>query len=41
MSRLLRLSSRMYERLVFLYPEDLRREFGDEMALAFADDIEA
>jgi|ERR1700733_4372094 hypothetical protein len=41
MSRLLSLSSWMYERLLLLYPEDLRREFGVEMALAFADDLEA
>lgn len=30
----------LYEKLMLLYPEDLRREFGAEMALAFADDIE-
>ena len=30
----------LYEKLLRLYPEDLRREFGAEMALAFADDIE-
>jgi len=41
MSQLLSLSSWMYERLLFLYPENLRREFGVEMALAFADDLEA
>jgi hypothetical protein len=34
-------SARVYEKLLFLYPEDLRREFGGEMALAFADDIES
>jgi hypothetical protein len=41
MSQLLGLSSRMYERLLFLYPEELRREFGAEMALAFSDDLES
>lgn len=41
MSQLLSLSSRMYESLLFLYPEDLRREFGAEMALAFSDDLES
>ncbi len=41
MSALLRLSSRIYDKLLFLYPEDLRRDFGDEIALAFADDMEA
>jgi hypothetical protein len=30
----------LYEKLLLLYPEDLRRDFGAEMALAFADDIE-
>jgi hypothetical protein len=30
----------LYEKLLLLYPEDLRREFGAEMALAFAVDIE-
>jgi hypothetical protein len=41
MKALLHLSSRIYDKLLFLYPEDLRRDFGDEIALAFADDIEA
>jgi hypothetical protein len=41
MSQLLLHSTRLYERLLLLYPEDLRREFGAEMVLAFADDIEA
>jgi hypothetical protein len=41
MSRLLSLSSRMYERLLLFYPGDLRREFGAEMALAFSDDLES
>ena len=30
----------LYEKLLLLYPEDLRRAFGAEMSLAFADDIE-
>ena len=34
-------SARIYEKLLFLYPQDLRREFGAEMALAFADDLES
>jgi hypothetical protein len=37
----LRLSLRIYERLLGLYPADLRRDFGREMVLAFADDMEA
>jgi len=40
MRRVLPLSSWLYERLLALYPEDLRRDFGGEMAWAFADDIE-
>ena len=35
------LSSRLYGRLLVLYPEDLRRDFGTEMALVFADDLAA
>lgn len=38
---ILPLSSRLYNRLLVLYPEDLRRDFGVEMALVFADDLEA
>ena len=34
-------SSHIYSRLLVLYPEDLRREYGTEMALVFADDLEA
>lgn len=34
-------SLRIYERLVVLYPEDLRRDYGAEMALAFAEDLAA
>jgi len=30
----------LFEKLLLLYPEDLRRDFGAEMTLAFADDIE-
>ncbi len=41
MSRAFHLSSWMYERLLFLYPQDLRRDFGNEMVLAFAADLEA
>jgi len=41
MNELLVRSARIYERLLFLYPEDLRREFGVEMALAFTDDLES
>jgi hypothetical protein len=29
----------LYQKLLLLYPQDLRRQFGAEMALAFADDI--
>lgn len=35
------LSSRLYGRLLVLYPEDLRRDYGSEMALAFAEDLDA
>ena len=35
------LSSRLYGRLLVFYPEDLRRDFGTEMALVFADDLAA
>ena len=41
MKRLSIRSAWAYEKLLILYPEDLRRNFGGEMALAFADDIEA
>jgi hypothetical protein len=33
------LSSRVYRTALLLYPADLRREFGDDMAAAFAEDI--
>jgi hypothetical protein len=36
----LQLSTRLYARLLVLYPEDLRRDYGSEMALAFADDLD-
>jgi hypothetical protein len=35
------LSSRIYSRLLVLYPADLRRDFGDQMALVFAEDLDA
>jgi hypothetical protein len=34
------LSSRLYDRLLGLYPEDLRRDFGADMALVFAEDLD-
>jgi hypothetical protein len=33
------LSSRIYSRLAALYPEDLRREYGDEIVLVFAEEL--
>jgi hypothetical protein len=33
------LSSRIYSRLLLFYPEDLRRTYGDEMVLVFADEL--
>lgn len=41
MTGLLCLSSWIYTRIVFLYPEHLRRDFGMDMALVFADDLAA
>lgn len=41
MNRLLSCSSAVYQRLLFLYPQDLREEFGSEMTLAFADDLQS
>jgi hypothetical protein len=41
MTNALPLSSRIYNRLLVLYPEDLRREFGADMALVFADDLDS
>jgi len=40
MNRLVLRSAWLYERLLLLYPDDLRRDFGPEMALAFVDDLE-
>ena len=40
MTNTLQLSSRLYGRLLVLYPDDLRRDFGAEMALDFAEDLE-
>jgi hypothetical protein len=40
MNTLLVRSVRLYERLLLLYPRELRCEFGSEMILAFADDLE-
>jgi hypothetical protein len=34
------LSSRIYARLLALYPENLRREYGADMALVFAEDLD-
>jgi hypothetical protein len=34
-------SGRLYGRLLLLYPADLRREFGAEMALVFGEDLAA
>lgn len=39
MNEILCRSVRIYQKLLALYPEDLRREFGHEMVLAFADDL--
>jgi hypothetical protein len=33
------LSSRIYRRMLAVYPEDLRREYGDEMAFVFAEQL--
>jgi hypothetical protein len=40
MKGLLQFSTWMYRKLLFLYPQDLRREFGGEIVLAFAADLE-
>lgn len=40
MNELLNRSVSIYRRLLFLYPEELRRDFGAEMVLAFAEDLE-
>jgi hypothetical protein len=39
MTRFLRWNLRAYRRLLTLYPEDLRRDFGAEMLEAFEDDL--
>lgn len=41
MNGILARSIRLYEKLLLLYPADLRREFGGEMSLIFAEDLEA
>jgi len=41
MNQLLLRSVWFYQRLLVLYPQELRREFGNEMTLAFADDLES
>jgi hypothetical protein len=41
MTRFLCWSLRAYRRLLMLYPEDLRRDFGAEMLEAFEDDLSA
>ena len=41
MTNPLPLSSRIYGRLLVLYPGDLRREYGADMALVFAEDLGA
>ncbi|HTW64327.1 MAG TPA: hypothetical protein VME17_06905 [Bryobacteraceae bacterium] len=40
MREVLARSIRIYEQLLLLYPEELRRDFGEEMVLAFADDLQ-
>ena len=35
------MNDRLYQKLLLLYPQDLRREFGAEMTLAFAEDIKS
>ena len=41
MSGLVNHSVCIYRTLMFLYPEELRREFGNEIVLAFTEDMEA
>jgi hypothetical protein len=38
--RLLHTSAWLYRKLLWAYPPDLRRDFGDEMAIIFAADLE-
>lgn len=40
MTKCLPLSSRIYGRLLVLYPDDLRRDYGADMALVFAEDLD-
>ena len=40
MNDLLLRSVWIYQKLLLVYPEDLRRDFGEEMVLAFAEDLE-
>jgi hypothetical protein len=39
MTGFLPLSSRIYSGILLLYPEDLRRDFGADMASVFAEDL--
>jgi hypothetical protein len=39
MTNTLPLSSRIYSRLLLFYPEELRRTYGEEMTLVFADEL--
>jgi hypothetical protein len=41
MTRLVRLNVVMYEMLLAIYPPDLRSEFGEAMAGAFSEQLEA
>ena len=40
MTNALPLSSRIYARLLRLYPADLRRDYGADMAIVFAEDLD-
>jgi hypothetical protein len=39
MNRLVQWSSRIYTGVLYLYPADLRRDFGTEMAAVFTEDL--
>jgi hypothetical protein len=39
MTSTLPMSSRIYSRLLLFYPDELRRAYGEEMALVFADEL--
>ena len=41
MTRYVSMGVRIYGRMVMLYPEDLRREYGAEMTLVFEEDLRA